>query len=473
MSLAALAIRAAMIGLNQAEYTDGIIQLQAWNTPVVFFPPGYPALAWLAGLFTPNPLYAGRLASIAASAASTLVMFGLARCILRNDAEALWAAAFWTLSPILNRWSIRVMTDAAFTFWFIACCWMLAEGWRGRRHAAPWLMLLAGAATLTRYQGLYFVPWAAALAWRARKTDSPFQPAALARWALAAIPWLLLAGWVVSHGFGHAGQFIERASYGLGVTLLLYYNMFETFVMYWPWAITHSLFLLGVIGWTALSLGEGEERGFAGFALITALVFLAVQSAFLSFQYRYLLPLLPLWCVAAGRGWTRLVSWRPMARFKAPAAGLILANLLIMTAAVLSLQRGAFGDLAQGAAYFNTVWKDARLLSMERYGHYPIPFKTGFWSKRDVLYYPAEEPRAGDVILLSNTSCDITAEVERLRERFTVSKLGDWRTSTVPLLPDIMVTPENPPLTSNPPCMGFRFTPQQYYTVAVRLEAKP
>ncbi|MDP8246314.1 MAG: glycosyltransferase family 39 protein [Candidatus Hinthialibacter antarcticus] len=471
LTFLSLLVRYFLIGFNQTEYTDGIIQLNVWDSPVVFFPPGYSAAVWLFESLGASSLIAGQLVSILASAACMPLIYLLAREVLDDEGESFWAAIFLALSPILNRWAIRVMTDAFFLPWFILGCWLIVRGLKGKANSAAWLLGVAGIASLVRYQGFYFIPWVGVLIFLQLKTTSNKKFGSILIWIISVVPWALLVGWIAYRGFGHTEQFVERGSFGFWLTALLYYNMFETFLIYWPWAITHLLFVIGVIGWFVFAKGTEIQKRFAWFALITSLVFLVAQSAFLSFQYRYLLPLLPLWCVAAGRGIGYVISKIKMPYSKSIVTGLVAANLLIMTSAVLLMQRGAFGDIAQCGTYFSDVWKDARLLSNERYGHYPIPFKMQFWSQREVLYYPVEEPKVGDIIVLHNTSGDIAEEFEYLSQRFQLQKLGDWRSSSTPLLPDIMVTP--PMMTSNPPAMGYRFTRQDYYTLAVRLEAKP
>lgn len=462
------ALKLSLIGFNQGEYTDGIIQLNLWTSQVVFFPPGYSALVWLFDAAVNDLLISGRLVSIAASIAALPLMFILARDALNDDRAALWATLFLALSPIYTRWSLRVMTDSLFLPLFIAGCILVLRALNGRRGAALALIGLSGLSALVRYQGIYFLPWAL-VCLMAPEIRSRTKPAALWRWPLAALPWLILASWIAFRGFGHVEQFTDRASFGFWVTALAYFNSFESYILYWPWAITHSLFAIGVIGWICLA---NQNRSFSIFALITALVFLAVQSAFLSFQYRYLLPLLPLWCVAAGQGWLWLLSVIQRSWLRSTLTGLALANLILMSSAVLFLQQGgAFGDIAQAGGYFQSVWKDARLLSNDVYRQGVYCQKISFWSGREVLFYHETEPKAGDIVLLHNVYGDQTAEIERLRQAFQVSKLGDWRSMSVPLLPEIMVTP--PGLTSNPEAMGFRFAPQHYYTVAVRLEPKP
>lgn len=465
-----LAIKLSLIGWNQAEYTDGIIQLNLWQSQVVFFPPGYSALVWLVERVFDDALMAGRLVSILASVLAIPLLYRLALSVTQNVPAALWAAGFFALSPIYSRWSLRVMTDSLFCTLFIAAAWLFWRAWRDPQKSIWPIVLMAGLASLVRYQGFYFAALSIWLLWLRRSGGLSFSIRSISGWLLASLPWLTLAGWVAMRGFGHHEQFMERGSYGFWTTLLLYYNMFETYLLYWPWAITHGLFAVGCLGLYWMSQREGL-RAFVIFLAVTSVVFLTVQSAFLSFQYRYLLPLVPLWCVAAGYGWTvwqeHLSStWRPVL------GGLLLANLIIMSSAVITLQRGAFGDIASSAHYFSEVWQSARLYSNEAYRENVYAPKAEFWSGRPVEYYYPNHPEfgVGDIVLLHNSYGDLEDMVESLRERFELRVLGEWRAKAIPLLPDIMVFPNQVGLTSNPPAMAFRFTRQSYMTIALRAE---
>lgn len=469
---ATLAIKICLLDWNRGEYTDGIIQLNLWESPVVFFPPGYSGLVWLMNLLTDDLLIAGRLVSILASTAALGVFYTFAFAVLQSRKAALLATLFLACSPIFNRWSIRVMTDALFCLLFIQCCRVY---WNALTHTtaslAP-LFFWAGVASLIRYQGFFFVALGVYLLWIKRR-EIQITVYGLAGCLAASLPWLALAGWIVWRGFGHHQQFIERGSSGLGLTTLLYYNMFETYLIYWPWAITYLLFALGVIGWAAMASAKNNGRRFALFSLIAAAVFLIAQSAFLSFQYRYLLPLLPLWCIAAAHGWMRFSEWIRLPIYRSASLGLVLANLILMSAAVIVLQRGgAFGDLADSARYFKNVWPNARILSDEVYREGVYNPKVEFWSGRKVeLYWPERSDiRTGDIILLHNAYSDFEQVYDHLSERFELHVLGRWQAHSTPLLPDIMVYPSQVPLTSNPPAMGFRFMRQNYLTVAIRLE---
>jgi hypothetical protein len=225
---------------------------------------------------------------------------------------------------------------------------------------------------------------------------------------------------------------------------------------------------------------DQSARRFFHFSWITALAFLLVQSAFLSFQYRYLLPLVPLWCILAARGCSGLVARLPNRQWGRGISFATVLNLVLMSIAILYFQRDTFGDLVQSAKYLNVVYREARVVSDEVYRQGVYNVKMKFWSGREMEYYPQTDLRPGDLVVLHNTYSDIETEINKIREQFKFNVVfNPWQSRegvneyvTLPLLPDIMVFPDQQvmPLTSNPQCMGFRFVPQRYYSVILYIE---
>lgn len=474
--LISLAAKLLLLEWNRGEYTDGIVQLQLWNSPIVFFPPGYTLAAHALNVLTGDLLIAGRAVSILASVACLAVFYRLAAAVLRDRNAAFFALLFLALSPVFNRWSIRVMTDSLFCLMFTACCWILFEiAARKEAGKIPLLLGLCGLASLVRYQGFFFLPFIAWLAVRHRGGLGNSGWRVWAGFAAAAVPWAALAAWIAARGFGHAGQFAERASHGLLVTAVAYWTSFETYVLYFPWAATYGLAAAGLAGLCSMLRGGFDERRFAGFFLLASLAFLVAQSAFLSFQYRYMLPLVPLWCVLGAKGVAVFGEWLRKPAAARAAAAAVAVNLALMTAAVLYLQRDTFGALAESAKYLREVGTDSRVLSDETYGRHAANVKMEFWSGREIGWLGAEEPKAGDIVVLHNEYTPKLAEIHQaLMERFDVVVLRRWGAeefATIPLLPDIMVNPPVP-LTSNPECMAFRFAPQGYIAAVLRLNEK-
>ncbi len=479
--LMSLILKMLLLQWNQGEYTDGIIQLQLWESPIVFFPPGYSALVTAANFLIEDLVLAGRVVSILASVASLIVFYLLALHVLDNVRQAEWATLFLALSPVFNRWSIRVMTDSFFCLGFILCTYMLMLILNGKSKRVCYLIGLVGLFSLVRYQAFFFTPFIAWVIYKKRELWAETTPwGAIKSTIISLTPWIVLGCWIAYRGFGHQEQFAERAMHDVLSTMIGYWVMFETFILYYPWAVTYSLFICGVAGIACFWQGNCAQKRFVQFFLIAVVAFLIVQSAFRSFQYRYLLPLIPLWCVMAGYGVVQIAGFWNNPIWRSTIKGVVIVNLALMTIAVLYYQRGAFGDLVDSAKYLRETGKESRVLSDERYGAHADNVKMEFWSGREILPIFEHEPRAGDLIVLHNTYSPNYAEIiDELRKEFDVVPIQSWSAATspgsymaIPLLPDIMVAPQNIPLTSNPECMAFRFTPQYYYSVIFRLKEK-
>lgn len=492
--LASLVIKMLMLQWNHGEYTDGIIQLTLWDSPIVFFPPGYSALVYAMNFIIPDLLLAGRAVSILASVATLIAFYMLAREILNHSKQAEWATLLFALSPVFNRWSIRVMTDSLFCLGFILCTYMLMLILNGKSKRVCYLIGLVGLFSLVRYQAFFFLPFVAYVIYKKRELWKEATPLQMLNSALISlVPWIVMTGWIIYRGFGHQEQFAERAQYGFFTTLQLYWKMFETFILFYPWAVTYGVFICGIVGIVAFCQGNCAQKRFIQFFAMAAIVFLIVQSAFLSFQYRYLLPLIPLWCIIAAYGLDRIANYYANQSWKYAVYGVVILNLLFMSYAVLSYQRAAFSTLVDSAIFLQENYIEARVFSDETYGAHASNIKMQFWSGREILPLNKhlDDLHVGDLIVLHNAYTPLEnlpslpfLSMEKLNkmlnEKFNVVQINQWsvannpaKYSTLPLLPDIMVYPTSEyPLTSNPECMAFRFAPQNYYSVLIRLGEK-
>jgi Gpi18-like mannosyltransferase len=469
--------------LNSAEYTDGIIQLQLWNSPVVFFPPGYSSAVWFVNLVIPNLLISGRIVSIIASIISIWVFYKLAILVLNDKNQAFWATVFFSLSPIYNRWSIRVMTDSLFLLFFIISFYYSVYVLIKRKNTIIQLIFWSGIASLVRYQGFFFIPIILFGIYRLIASEQKYVSfRSLILGLVSLTPWIILIWWMNFKGFGHTNQFVERASYGFLITLAVYWQMFENFILYWPWAVSYSLCILGGIGLYTFCFGDKDNKYFFYYSCITVIVFLVVQSCFLSFQYRYLLPLVPLWCLFAAKGLNVFEENLTNQTIINSLKFIVISNLVLMTFSVLYFQRNTFGEIAESARFLNSakfqriISKENRIISDEIYRENVYNVKMDFFANLDepfdrkIHYIRLTKPKVGDVIILHNSYSDLELEKKILDEKFEYSVIQKWDNFvTIPLLPDIMVFPPKFPLTSNPPCMAFRFTPQNYYAVVLQI----
>jgi hypothetical protein len=477
--LLSLTIKMSLIGWNRGEYTDGIIQIQLWRIPVAFFPPLYTIAVDLVNLLVGDLVVAGRLVSILASSLVPVPLFLIGRR-LGDDRVGLLASLLWVLSPMQNRWGMRVMTDSLFAFVFTVALLYYVHAVLDRREAADralrGMFFWAGVATLVRYHGLVLLPvvlpllrWRIQFRGRAREDQSGGSRLHFS-WPLhvVLVPWVGLGVWLIARGFAHLGQFEERASYGPLTTALSYYNHLEGYVLYLPWAVGYPLAAWVVYAVVKLRKSWGPWGLIRALTVFTILIWLVVQTAFQSFQFRYFLPLLPLWCLMGSYGIYRAREEYPAS---AGAQRVALAGTMVWLAAmstlVIGLQRNAFADITDAARFVAERPPEERIFSNEIYREGLEAVKMSFWSGRPVQGLRLDLLEPGDLVVLHNVYGDIPTDRRVLEGRFNVEVLFRSRRQLVALLPDIMVVP--PGTTSHPAAMSFRITRQVYETEVFRL----
>ncbi len=481
---ASLAVKLALIGWNRGEYTDGIIQLQLWESPVVFFPPLFTVATQLLNLAVGNLLVSGRLVSIFASSLVPIVLFLIARR-LGDEQAGLWAGLLWVLAPLQNRWGLRVMTDSLFVFFFTVALLYYIEAIITRREtsgrALRGTFFWAGIATLTRYHGLVFVLLVfPLLRWQIKyrkkeEQNETEENVSVGRWPLPVVllPWVALAGWLIYRGFGHVGQFTERASHGLLVTGLSYFNHLEGYVLYLPWAIGYPLACLLLYMIVRMKGHWGPWGLIRSLILFLLPIWLLVQTGFQSFQFRYFLPLLPLFCLLGGYGIRRILEERLfLASIRVGIVCVVLIWPAILSVLVVGLQRNAFGDITDAAFFVSEQPGNVRVYSNEWYRSDVPSVKMSFWSGRPVYGYHAgflDRLESGDLVALHTVYGPIGREIQAIQSRFDTEVVFRSRRQLYPLLPDIMVWP--PGATSNPIAFSYRFMPQEYESVVIRLSS--
>jgi hypothetical protein len=490
-----LVVRLACLNLNVAEYTDGILQIAAFDIGFTFWPPGYSVATKALAVAGCDLELAGELVSILSSALLLIPLFSLTLRLAGRRA-AVYAALFYLTDPIVMRWSIRVMSDSLFNvlfFWAAALFLQTAESRPTDHERQPAAMPLAGLlcgcllaplATLTRYQGILLVPleWLALKAYWARaraSNDSRKTPILSA----ALLAWLPVVAWVGVHSRTHLQQFAERSEVGLTQTLLAYWSLAESFVLLLPYFVTIPVFVLFACGLGLCFAGDRQKRTLAWTFVWFAVTIVAMQSAFRAFQERYLLPLVPFMMVLAGvaaarwdesaqarRGWVRA------------ALALCLCLCCAWTAAVLYLQREAFGDIKQAARFCATLPPEARVFSNEWFGGDRPAIKMSFWSGRRIEGYDGSQPLAkGDYVCLHSgiygrwgtypalgPSPSFQERLAAMDAQYGCTPVGgEFHARVVPLFPDLMDGAE---LHTSPLAWFFRYSPQRFCTVVLRIE---
>jgi len=474
--LLGLASRLIFVYWNQGEYTDGILQLTLFSSAAsnTFFMPLYTVLAeGLNCLFRDMEL-SGKLVSMISGVAGIFPVYFMARR-LKNHRAGVLAAALYLVSPEIWRWHNRVMTDALFNTLFLWCLAHLVAVWNSQddgesiiKHLG-FAWLAGGLAVLTRYQGMALFP---ILGWMTvrRKVSFKvlFKPSNLSVWVTAFVSWVMLPLWWSYRGSGHMGQYMERTATDTFTTLAAYLTMGEGFVTFFPYVATYPVFIVFLY---ALFCGHWNRsfKFMIGLLVYLWMAWLAAHAPFQSFQFRYFLPLISLTIVVSACGAIQLQEINNRVWRKSVVGFLILYSLLF---AIVSLyvQRGTFGDIHQAADYMRDKLAGKRIFDNEIYRQGTTNSKIRFWSGLPVEYYDLALVQPGDYICLHNIQTDLAYELGQINRRFVIIPEAQFTARTLPLLPDIMVTPQ---VTSRPEALLYRYFPQSFETVIIRVESRP
>jgi len=486
-----LLLRLACIGLNAAEYTDGILQITAFKYGLTFWPPLYTvalqALAPLAG----DPELAGKLVSVFAATLLLIPLYWTAHRFGGRRA-AVYSALFYMVNPIAWRWSIRVMSDSLFSLLFFSSVVLLlcvlepaAEGGDrpGEARVAALLggSVLGALAVLTRLQGvLALALFAVVLAVSIKRSRRSLRN--LAGFGLSLLAWFPAIAWTARLFSAHEAQVAERAGASFFRALLNYWNLAESFILLFPYFVTIPVFVIFAAGLALFLKGDRRRKLFAWTFLAVAAAIVGMQSVFSSFQSRYLLPLVPFMALFAGMAasrWEERAGKRTLARLRTVLTAVLLFSA-VWTALILVLQRGAFGDIKQAARYCSSLPSGVRIFSNEWYRPDMPAIKMSFWSGRRIEGYDGSQHlAAGDYLCLHSAygglsryptllpAVRLGEQMERLRSRYDFDEAAWFESRLVPLLPDIM---ENPDTHQNPVAWFYRYQPQRFRTVILRIK---
>lgn len=480
--VANLALRWMLLGFNEAEYTDGILQLTVFENRAGLYPPLYGALAYLLEPFTASREAAGRIIS-AVAATLALIPVYLFTVELARPCAARFSALFYTLCPLVLRWSIRVMTDSLFLFFSSFALYFLFRSYKTRNvpqtsdRWLAWANIFAAASALTRYQGALLAlivatqAFALAIQWR----RLPWLT------LVASLTWFALPAWMSMNGFVHQAQFSERTTGPWVAALLAWLNLGESFVLIFPYYVGWPIFLFALVGFMRVDWSVPGRRYFLLVWSIWGAMLLALQSVFGSFQYRYLMPVFPAVIALAGAGASYLeFKWIERGRpwLFTVVLVLALAYLMLFSAAVLVFQRQAFGDQRAAADFVRSqVPKEATVIANERYGNFFALgcVKLSYWSQREVepVYnYLPPKPEAplpkiippGSYVVLGNAYGGdefVDYLLALLTYYYHMRNVASFSTTVYPLMDDIMV---NPMFNQNPLAWVLRYSPQLFST---------
>jgi hypothetical protein len=493
------ASKAVFLRFNAAEYTDGILQLTVFTNRAGLYGPLYGALAWAVARTTGVDLeMAGRIVSAAAGTLTVIPIYLMARW-LYNDSAARFAALLHTLSPLVMRWSLHVMTDTLFMLLatgsmtaLVRAMGILRATQQARAHRfrldrlTALASLMAALAVLTRYQGIVLLlplAWCVMAAmWRTRAFP----------WAtaVASLTWLALPLWMWWQGFAHIVQFTDRTTGEWVSTVLAYVNLIESFVLISPFYFTYPVAAFAAAGLFRLDYGRPAVGAFVRLWGVFAVALLLVQGAFGSFQYRYMMPLLPACLVLAGAGtaWaeTACAAIGKRLRFSLIMV-LSIAYMTLLGLAIIVFQRQAFGDQKNAALYVAaTAPPGAKIVANEQYGPRTDLgcVKLSYWSGRPVEplrpylppkpgFPPKEYLPDGTIVILSDAYGGgelLDSILAELVFFYHMRMYTDAFQSTVyPIFDDVMM---HPIYNQNPLGWVLRYTPQLFSTHVYVLDSR-
>lgn len=489
--------RLAFLPACQSAYTDGILQVDMFRQGVSFWPPLYAVLArllvWIPGLGLEG---AGRAVSILCGVGVLWPLLAVTRRLFGLRA-GLWAMAAWTATPMALQWSLHVMTDMPFAFFWmgtLAAALCAVESYRPglfpRQEIAPaptpvqgaqWLLIASACgalATLVRWQGVLLLAPLGVAAWQLRRVAHALPGRHGPNPLVTLLPWLAVPAWLLQ-GAGslarHMHQIGARTGAGVWPTLLNYWNVFEDFLLKSPYFLGYGVFGFMLYGLFRTQWTTERLRGWGWLCLYLGLAVFGMQAVFSSYQARYLLPLVPLACLFAGHGlatWERHSEGR-MVKFW----GLVLPTLaygLIISALVVVYQGNPFKDIKDAALFVKglNLPEGRRVLANETYNAELSTVKTSFWSGRKValLDLSKEPPRPGDIIILSSynaTNLSLYYDIrELLLKNCGARKLAAFARTAVPLMTDIM---DNGLYAQNPMGWVLRYQPQRFETIVLEI----
>ena len=228
------------------------------------------------------------------------------------------------------------MTDTLAAAFF----WAALERWEASCHATrcsvrdtrlAFATLLASAATLTRFQGVLLAPligfswgW---MVWKNRNQFSLYKKNILFKFPdlfswrslLTSIGFVFLLLWLRARGVAHGEQFQERLGSHLGDVLKILSINGEAFLLLTPYFLTYPVAVWAICGLLSREqnddvefIEEGSDRilkkcniYYIMLTLYIGISIVLLQSAFSSFQERYLLPWLGLLWGGRVLGWHR------------------------------------------------------------------------------------------------------------------------------------------------------------------------
>ncbi|MBD3181295.1 hypothetical protein GF312_03320 [Candidatus Poribacteria bacterium] len=425
-----------LINWNGAEYTDSISYMTISTIGKSKWMPVYPYMIYFVRLFVRNPLYSGRLTSIIISTLSLLPLYSITRRLYDKRA-ALYSSLLYIVAPMITRWSIRVMTEASFSFFLLLSLWFIQKWYDSKKEIYLSLMVgFTGIAALTRPEGIALLPLALFFVGYIvfNRTRLRFSCLNIIKTLLYCItglvPWALQILWhwkiVGRYGYGqelHGG--IEK------VTVAKYFKYFGLYFAYLPYIITPFVFAFSIYG-IYKSIRLWRENSFRIIYLLISAYILLSWIIGLSFHWafttRFMFPIVVLMIIFSGYGISNITGDKLRKAF----FSICMVTSLAFTVIVLIYSRATFEDIRYSAYFIrDNVPVNAKIFSTEL-------GKTRFWSGRKIDKYNREKLNSGDYVMLQNIYTDFDWELKYLKDHYKTDIIYYKSGVVIPLLADEM-----------------------------------
>ncbi len=465
-----LLTRIPMLNVAKAETTDGILSLTYFSPSLVDTPrfcilPGYSVLLWLGQSLGADGILWGRILAAAAGLLFLIPLWKFAARWVSTEMAGM-ICLFALFSPLLWQWSLKVMADTLFLFFFWWCLERLTTASIDRNEKSWLTACLAGAlAALVRPEGFLLLPWIIAVGkplgfFRRERFFLLFWlgPLFFLKEKILTILIAYREGLGLTSGPEHvAFPFVNFMEH-------LYAYMTQPFFVFTP-----LLYLFAILG-TAKMFVRNDPVGGSFRRIVLQVYFLVLVSRLVptTYQDRHMLPFLPVILVAAGYHLeTFLEQWRSqstplrMMLWKNGLITLCLCFSALYSSGVLIGQYDSFGDIKRSAEFLKTLPRDAVIYSDE------IP-KTQYWSGRSLrLLTLPFNPQPGDYLVLHSFYTQRLRFVdENLWGRHGAVQLRQDHSMVVPLLTDLM---EDPSMQNRTVSTAYRFQPQFFLSLVYRI----
>lgn len=316
----------------------------------------YPAAA-LAGAAHGWSHYCLNEAWLATVGRAVVALFGLGTVFvayavgkrMHSTAAGLAGAALLAVCPYHALDTRYSNVDVPMAFWVLVTVWACVSYARTPRPRTLWLgALAAGAAGATKYLGLLFVFPIGVAALTSPRPQSWHDVLRRVAWSaalagvaatcfLALAPYTLIDYPSFAETMAHEARYGYQSQFGwdLSPRGLVYHRYTYQLLASLPFCLGFGAYLMSIWGVACVWRHCPRTR----WAFLVAVVgYFALVGSLEHIFPRYLLPLLPLLCVAGGVGWATLAA--------SPSRGLRTGGLVLAVAAVLHA----------GAMTFTMVW---------------------------------------------------------------------------------------------------------------------